>query len=562
MMHKNGGFPALLGGMTVILGLSVPQSSDAGGKFQDLAEMADLTEFRSIDGSGNNLANPDWGRAETPFLRLTSIAYEDGFGTPSGADRPNPRIISNAVLDQGDRDVPALTGVSDFFWQWGQFIDHDITLTPIAGPGEFFNIPVPTGDPWFDPFHTGAQIIRMDRSNYVLIDDIRQQRNFITAFLDASMVYGSDDVRSLELRMLDGTGRMKYSRGRMLPLNLTSLPNEDDRFDPDLFLAGDVRANEQVALAAVHTLFMREHNFWTKKVWREMKRENKRRRKAGEPELELTDEFIYQLCRAIVAAEIQSITYNEWLPHLLGPDALANYGGYDKTLNPGISNAFATAAFRLGHSLLTPRLLKLKRNGSEWRDGELSLRDAFFNAPEHLTRKSIAPFLRGLGTQPAQELDALIIDDVRNFLFGPPGAGGLDLGSLNIQRGRDHGLPSYNQVRVDYGLEPRESFAQITSDESTRAGLAAAYPSVDQVDLWVGGLAEDDVPGAMVGETFFVILLEQFAALRDGDRFWYENYLDEGMIELIESQTLCEIIRRNTRVNREMQEDVFALPDS
>ena len=90
-----------------------------------------------------------------------------------------------------------------------------------------------------------------------------------------------------------------------------------------------------------------------------------------------------------------------------------------------------------------------------------------------------------------QEIDRFMIDGVRNFLFGPPGAGGFDLASLNIQRGRDHGLPTYNQTRIDFGLAPATSFADISSDPDTQAALSAAYTSSDDVDIWVGGLAED-----------------------------------------------------------------------
>ena len=150
-----------------------------------------------------------------------------------------------------------------------------------------------------------------------------------------------------------------------------------------------------------------------------------------------------------------------------------------------------------------------------------------------------------------------MIDDVRNFLFGPPGAGGFDLASLNIQRGRDHGLPGYNQARVDFGLEPAAGFADVNPDPLVQANLAAAYETVDDVDLWVGGLAEPHVPGALVGETILTILKDQFERLRDGDRFWYQGYLPPEMVRIVEDQTLARIIRRNTEIGNELRDNPF-----
>ncbi len=95
--------------------------------------------------------------------------------------------------------------------------------------------------------------------------------------------------------------------------------------------------------------------------------------------------------------------------------------------------------------------------------------------------------LRGLARQRAQEIDPFVVDAVRNFLFGPPGAGGFDLAALNIQRGRDHGLPSYNQARVEYGLAPVQTFADLTTNPAVQARLASVYATVEEVDALGGG---------------------------------------------------------------------------
>ena len=168
--------------------------------------------------------------------------------------------------------------------------------------------------------------------------------------------------------------------------------------------------------------------------------------------------------------------------------------------------------------MLSPQLLRLKKDGRPIKEGNLALRKAFFS-PWRLTQEGgIDPLLHGLATQRAQAIDPFIIDDVRNFLFGPPGAGGFDLASLNLQRGRDHGLPSYNEVRIAYGLPPAVTFGDTSSHSVIQERLQAVYGTVEYVDVWIGGLAEDHRRGGMVGELFFRILVDQFERLRDGDR--------------------------------------------
>jgi hypothetical protein len=501
------------------------------------------SDLRAIDGSNNNTVNPTWGSADIELLRLTPSDYGDGVDSPAGAGRPSPREISNVVVAQ-PRPIPNRARASDFVWQWGQFLDHDLDLTPTITPVEEFDIPVPLGDPFFDPAGTGSQTISLDRSFYNAVNGVRQQVNAITAYIDASNVYGSDPSRATELRALDGTGRLKTSGGNLLPFNDHGFPNAPSP-DPSLFLAGDVRSNEQVGLTAMHTLFMREHNYWADRFRHDSPR--------------LSDDQLYQAARAMVAAEMQAITYNEFLPVLLGRNALAPYGGYKASVNAGIANEFATASYRFGHSMISPHLLRLDRNGKPIPQGNLPLAQAFFN-PAEISATGIDPLLRGLASQVAQEIDVYIVDDLRNFLFGQPGSGGFDLASLNIQRGRDHGLPSYNQVRVGLGLLPAASFKEVSSDPKVQANLSRIYASVDDLDLWVGGLAEDHVPGAQVGRVVFTILKNQFERLRDGDRFWYHRYLPPHLVKEVEDQTLARIIRRNTRIRGEIQDNVFVVP--
>jgi hypothetical protein len=401
----------------------------------------------------------------------------------------------------------------------------------------------------FDPFGTGA-LIGFSRSAYDTRSAAtplrpRQQMNSVTAWVDASQVYGSDDIRAAALRMNDGSGRLRTSAGDLLPFNTDGLPNGGGP-DPTLFLAGDVRANEQVGLTAVHTLFVREHNRLAAEL---------AARRPG-----LSGEKIYQRARRLVGAQMQVITYHEFLPALLGPNALAPYRGYRRRVDAGIRTEFSTAAYRFGHSTLSPMLRRLDASGGDIPEGPLPLRDAFFAPHRILDEGGIEPLLRGLASQACQSLDPMVVEDVRSFLFGPPGAGGFDLPALNIQRGRDHGLPDYNSMRVAYGLPAVHSFADITADPGVQARLAALYGDVNDIDAWVGALAEGPMPGAMVGPLVMTVLVEQFEALRDGDRYWYTRTLGRRERRAVESTRLADVIRRNTTIGSELSNDVFHAP--
>ncbi len=503
-------------------------------------------QFPAIDGTNNNNSASTMNAADTQLARAMSPEYSDLVSQMAGANRPGPREISNSVARQSS-DTPNSKGLSDFFWQWGQFIDHDIDLTETTNPEEYAAIAVPAGDPWFDPSFSGTAVIGFSRSAYdpqsgTAPESAREQMNFITGWIDASNVYGSDTLRANALRAFDGTGKLKVSAGDLLPFNETGLPNAGGTL-PTMFLAGDVRANEQIALTAMHTLFVREHNRLADAV-------------AAQYPL-LTADDIYNEARIMVAGLIQAITYEEFLPALLGGDSiLEQYQGYKSSTDARIMNIFSTAAFRLGHSLLSPTLQRLDANGQEAPEGHIALRSAFF-APSEISQNGIDSILRGLASQRCQELDVMIVDDVRNFLFGAPGAGGFDLVSLNIQRGRDHGLPTYNAVRQLVGLPPALVFSDISSSASVQARLAAVYQTPDDVDLWVGGLAEDPTGEAVVGPLFFIVLKAQFENLRDGDRFWYQRHLTSAHFDLIGGMQLSHVIRRNTTIGSEIDEDVF-----
>jgi len=533
-------FPAPVAKMTMTIGI---RNGDGRAAIPMTANLD--VPCRTEDGADNNIANPAFGMAGTTLSRLAPAEYADGVSELAGATRPNPRAISNAVFEQAGSTSNA-SGATDMFWQWGQFLDHDIDLTPGADPVETAKVAVPAGDPHFDPLSTGAVEIGFDRSTYAIGSQPRQQLNVITAFIDASNVYGSSKARADALRTLDGTGRLKTSPDNLLPFNTAGLENAGGT-SPSLFLAGDVRANEQTGLTCMHTLFLREHNRLADEI------------RATHPGMD--GDAVYQSARRIVGAQLQVITYREFLPMLLGPGALAPYTGYKPGTDAGIANLFSTAAYRFGHSLISARILRLDAAGNEIAEGHLALRDAFFDPSRITDEGGIEPVLRGLSAHVCQALDGKMVDDLRNFLFGPPGAGGFDLATLNIQRCRDHGLPNYNDARAAVGLARRNSIADISSDPETRARLLSIYTDIDNVDAWVAGLAEDRAPGALVGEFFFMVLKEQFERLRDGDRFWYERCFGGDLLREIEATRLSDIIKRNTTIGAELPANVFrALP--
>lgn len=516
------------------------------------ARIALTANVESFDGTGNNLLHPTWGSDNTQLLRIAPAQYGDGISTPAGADRPSAREISDVVSAHPAGDVTNNRDMTAMMYAFGQFLDHDIDLTPDGTPAESFNVAVPAGDPWFDPQGTGTQVIPLDRSLYdpstgTSTSNVRQQLNTITSFIDGSQIYGSTPDRAAALRTFSG-GHLKTSAGDLLPFNTAGLANANDAHlvpDDQLFLAGDVRANENIELLAMQTLFMREHNRIADQI--------------AKAHPGMSDEAIYQQARRTVIAELQAITFNEFLPALLGPNAIKPYTGYKPNVNPSIANEFSTGAFRFGHSMLNSDIQFLDNQGNPVHD-PVELRDAFFN-PGIIEQTGIDPLLKYLASDRSEEIDTKVVDDVRNFLFGQPGQGGFDLASLNIQRGRDHGLADYNSVRAAYGLPRVHDFSEITSDPTLQQQLKQLYGSVDNIDLWVGGLAEDHAPGASVGPLFERIIADQFTRLRDGDRFWYQNQFSPGEVRQLNQITLADIIRMNTDVSN-LQPNVFFLHTS
>jgi peroxidase len=490
-------------------------------------------QFRTIDGSNNNLADPTMNQTDTDFARVGPANFSDGFNAMTSG--PNPREISNIVVAQADtgEDGPHLVddngiALSGMMYAWGQFIDHDLDLEQQSTTTDI-SITVPADDEFLWPGSTiPVTRVAIDPATGV-VGHPATAINTVTGWLDGSQIYGSDAATAASLRTADG--HMKMSAGQNLPVVNTD--------QGDAFVAGDVRAQENPDLTALQTLFVREHNFQVDRL--------------QEEHPSWSGDKLYETAKAITTAEMVNITYSEFLPHLLGKDAIEPYHGYDPTVDARITEEFEGAAYRFGHSIVSDEISAISNLGAF--TSEQTLAESFFEDPATFKATGADGLLRHLSGDLANPLDTHLVDGLRNLLFDPPA--GIDLAAINIQRGHDLGLGTLNQTREALGLTPYTSFDQVSSDPETAAALEQAYGTVDAIDLWTGGLAEDHVAGSIIGSTFGKIIGDQFTALRDGDRFYFENQkFDRQTLNEIKDTTLSDLILRDTDTTA-MQSDAF-----
>jgi peroxidase len=510
--------------------------------------------FRSYDGTGNNITNRqtlEWGAADIALYRELPAQYgtADPNNAMAGSTRPGARQISNLLCDEPVTHFNARE-LSTYVYVWGQFIDHDMSLTP-TGTTESVPIPLPPDEVVFTediPFDRSAVRAGTGAQNP------RQQSNLNTSWIDASMVYGCDSVRARWMRTFTN-GKMKTSAGNFLPWNTITGefsaaidPNAPDMANDGgktikTFVAGDIRAAEHPGITGLHTIFVREHNRICDRLVKEGIR---------------NDEIIYQMARKEVGALIQAITYQEFLP-AVGVN-LDRYTGYRANVRPDITNIFATAGYRIGHTMVADDIF-LRNNLCQAVDpGVLDLVDVFWT-PSAVINYQLEPFLKGFASHTQYETDTRINSVLRNFLFGSPTDPtrfGIDLASLNIQRGRDHGLPDYNTVRKFYTGSAVTSFSQISSDTAQANALKKLYGNVNNIDLWIGILSEDHLPGTSVGLTMQQILKAQFAHLRDGDYYFYlsDPYLPVTTRNVVSRTRFSDVIKRNTTLTS-LQDNVF-----
>ncbi|XP_059161750.1 chorion peroxidase-like [Physella acuta] len=543
--------------------------------FRELCTDVALREYRTVDGSCNHPKN--WGASFKPVSRMLNSEYEDGIGAPrvSGVDGtplPSPRLVSRLVHP----DVTDLLSKTLMVMQWGQWLDHDVTGFPVATESDrLIRCCGANGTRISSPLDKNCFpiVLPPEEDNFVgscmeFIRSIpaasgdgcelspREQVNSLTSFVDASQIYGSTEEVAAKVR--DGKSYLlKTKNGGFLPESdggCITRPGTGDY----CFLAGDIRVNEHPALGSLHTLWMREHNRIARTLARLRPRDS--------------EEQIFQLTRKIIGALQQVITYNEWLPIILGKQAaqlkLPSKTGRttrNNGVDPRILNEFSTAAMRFGHSLI-PTVFPIGNR-------RVPLRELFNRPAEVLENlEDVIVGIVGMGTpglRNAQKIDRNFVGEITNHLFeplsGPPGRG-LDLISLNIQRARDHGIPPYTAYRALCGLRPLTGFNDVEALGPNVAQLARVYKSVDDIDLFTGLVHEpvEEGTNAIVGPTLSCILGTQFYNLKYGDRFFFDT--DETAIAFTNDQlkslrntSLAHIICANTNIPF-IQPDVFKFP--
>jgi hypothetical protein len=601
---------------------------------------------RTLDGSGNNVNNPTWGQAGTPYSRIAPPNYADG--KSAMVTGPNARYVSNRIYNDIQQALFSERNVTAFGNVWGQFMDHTFGMAQEGGAED--NIPFAASDP-LESFRNDFGTIFNSRNAAAPgtgVTNPRQAINTVSSYIDAFNVYGGTNQRLEWLREGPVDGNMSNNSCKLLLpekyLPTETTRNADGSGAPEMAhmgklagtknasVAGDVRANENIALNSLHTLFAREHN----RICDALKF------------VVFNEEQKFQIARRIVGAEEQYITYTAFLPAF--GIQLPAYAGYNPNINANLTTEFATVGYR-AHSMIhgdleqeaktanytQAQLEAIKAEGVKVEvNGEnvhfsVPLTVAFGN-PALVKKIGLGAILQGLGAEPQYKNDEQISNQLRSVLFQVPVSGNpecllgrtlpecfngvSDLGAIDLERGRDHGVPLYNNLRAALGLPKYFSFTQITGESTdalpagltinspsileftalknikgepiafgteaaeneatfgerratVAAKLKAIYGNVNNIDAFTGMISERHVTGTEFGPSQLASWTREFSRLRDGDRFFYAN--DQELNEIQDTlapflnisykRTLKELIALNTNISSaNLRAELFKLP--
>lgn len=541
--------------------------------FPEGVKESTLTEYETYDGWYNNPAQPYLGTVGSPLIRLLPPSYEDGVLKPKiRRENANPLNISNLIMEEDKScsncaiSACSRTGKNVLMVFFGQFVSEEIMNTQVPScPPEYFSIKIPSGN-HFDkvgPKHMPFVRTVYDKQTGKSPNNPREQITSATAWIDGSVIYGiskphSDTLRSFENGQLladpEKKGFPAPNNGYLSYLEPKySSAEQFDQKKSNAFRIGNPLGHENPYVLTFSILFFRWHNYLAENICKS----------SG-----WSDEMCFNEARKWVIATLQHIIIDEWLPEYLG-EPFTPYSRYDPSTDPGVSHAFQSAAMRFGHTLVPAGVYWKKPN--DCKPGEIRLCNSFYEAEKIVLKHGIGSLLTGMAFQSADPDDVSIVDDLRKYLYGPPEFTRRDLMALNIQRGRDHGLPGYGVARKL--LVPGEhikdlNFSEMANKSDPRYNeiitgtLPELYESMDDVDLWVGGLLETkDGPGPVFKE----IIREQFTRIRDGDRFWFENRYNglftDNEIRLIKNLHLYDIVAQVVKdTDTDLHKELFHVP--
>lgn len=531
-------------------------------------------EVPRFDGWYNSLGSPKRGAVGSHLVRLVPASYWDGVYQPLHEPLlPNPRRLST-LLSRGPSGLPSTRNKTVLSLFFGYHVAFEIFDSRTPGcPPEFMNIPVPKGDPIFDPTATGNVLLPFqrgpwDKESGQSPSNPRIQVNLVTAWIDGSSIYGpstswSDALRSFSGGLLTSGSEwnMPAQGGGSNLMWSAADPSTGEHGPQGLYELGNAWANENMFTAAEGIIWFRYHNYVASKL--------------HEEHPDWSDETLFQNARKTVVATFQNIALYEWLPGYLRDKKLPPYPGYQKFVDPGISPEFEAAAIRFGITMAPPGVYMRNRT-CHFRniiniDGSTSpamrLCNNFWKrqSPNVKTGQDVDDLLMGMASQIAEREDNIVVEDLRDYMYGPLRFTRSDLVAMTIQRGRDFGLQSYTELRNALDLPPIKTFEDINPDlNSTNPQLlqdvAELYNGdISKLELFPGGLLESlDGPGPV----FSAVILDQFERIRNGDRFWFENkqnglFTDEE-IQTIRNTTYYDILIAVTSAEAaDIQNNVF-----